>query len=350
MMAIQPVPQTLAVAPDVALFDLDHPNGVEAYLVARGLVTPDEVPITLTRAGAGNMNLTLRVTTRRRSIIVKQGRPWVEKYPHIAAPWDRTVVEGRFYRTVAMRPRVAIRLPELLLLDEPNRVLVLEDLGPARDWSTIYESGVTPAELEALLDWLDQLSRVPVPDHEMPLFANRAMRELNHEHIFRLPLVEDNGLDLESITIGLGRLARELQRDDAYCKTVTTLGSQYMADGPALVHGDYFPGSWIDTTDGMRVIDPEFCFLGVREFDYGVMLAHLALARCPRACSDSVFTAASAAGLNDTLVAAFAGVEIMRRLLGVAQLPLPYGLEVKGRLLALSADLVLAGTRNLGRW
>jgi len=37
----------------------------------------------------------------------------------------------------------------------------------------------------------------------------------------------------------------------------------------------------------------------------------------------------------------FAGVEIMRRLIGVAQLPLECGIERKGALLRLSRDLVL---------
>lgn len=40
-------------------------------------------------------------------------------------------------------------------------------------------------------------------------------------------------------------------------------------------------------------------------------------------------------------VLAFAGVEIMRRLIGVAQLPVRYGIEEKRRLLDLSRKLVL---------
>src|SRR5262245_8736971 len=54
---------------------------VERYLVSQGMLTPDAMPITIARAGAGNMNLALRVTTQGGgSFIVKQGRPWVEKY------------------------------------------------------------------------------------------------------------------------------------------------------------------------------------------------------------------------------------------------------------------------------
>ena len=36
------------------------------------------------RAGDGNMNCTVRVTTGTGTLIVKQSRPWVEKYPRFA--------------------------------------------------------------------------------------------------------------------------------------------------------------------------------------------------------------------------------------------------------------------------
>src|SRR2546421_5684303 len=45
-------------------------------------------------AGEGNMNYTLRIGTSERSFVMKQARPWVEKYPHIAAPWDRALMRS----------------------------------------------------------------------------------------------------------------------------------------------------------------------------------------------------------------------------------------------------------------
>lgn len=46
--------------------------------------------------------------------------------------------------------------------------------------------------------------------------------------------------------------------------------------------------------------------------------------------------------MDDALARQFAGVEIMRRLIGVAQLPLVADLNQKEELLNLSRDLVLA--------
>jgi 5-methylthioribose kinase len=124
----------------------------------------------------------------------------------------------------------------------------------------------------------------------------------------------------------------------------------YLADGGGLVHGDYFPGSWVHSADGVRIIDPEFCFFGAREFDYGVMLAHCALARTVASAGRQVLETAGRDGLDTPMLLGFAGTEIMRRLIGVAQLPLPYGLDEKRRLLEMSATFVLRPERGLAPW
>jgi 5-methylthioribose kinase len=336
---------------DVLLLDARDPRAIERYLLAQRLIEPAALPVRVERAGEGNMNLTLRVALRDRSVILKQGRPWVEKYEQIAAPWERTLVEAAFYRSIASTEQVAGAMPRLLHVDEHNHVLVLEDLGAAGDYTTMYTDGqISSEDLHRLLRWLSALGRVEPPADAVSDLANHAMRRLNHEHIFALPLREQNGLDLDAITGGLGRAADELKHDRAYCWRVAELGEVYLSDGPSLVHGDYFPGSWMRTAAGVRIIDPEFCLLGAREFDYGVMLAHCALAHTALAAAEQVMTAARQAGLEERLVLGFAGVEIMRRLLGVAQLPLRVGLDIKRRLLSMSCSFVLAPERGLTCW
>ena len=98
-----------------------------------------------------------------------------------------------------------------------------------------------------------------------------------------------------------------------------------------MVHGDFFPGSWIHTQNGVRVIDPEFCFFGPPEFDWGVMNAHMHLSNLPPVPT---------ADLDQKLVDGFCGVEIMRRLIGVAQVPLSCGAGQKHGYLQLSRELV----------
>ena len=334
------------------LLDPSDGGALERYLLAKGLAAATELPVRVEPAGAGNMNLTLRIRLRGRTFILKQGRPWVEKYNHIPAPWTRTLIEGRFYEEVAGHPRVAGLMPRLLYLDSPNHVLVIEDLGVQGDLSSVYAGGPLSLQtVDALLEWLAALAGVcPSSAAAEEDLSNIAMRKLNHEHLFDLPLREPNGLNLDVITPGLAQAASDLKNDGRYRSRVAHLGDRYLADGPRLAHGDFFPGSWIPTGESVRIIDPEFCFLGCREFDYGTMVGHLGLARQSRTLAERVLGAAADEGLDRCRILGFAGAEIMRRLIGVAQLPLAYGLEEKRRLLAVSRELVCDETGRLATW
>lgn len=340
--------QGVAAQPAVAAapyqLDAGDRDGLTAYLRRQGLLDPGERVVTVARAGEGNMNLTLRVTTQARSLIAKQGRPWVEKYPQIPAPLERTIVEGRFYALAQRSPLLAARMPRLFALDPQSHILVLQDLGKARDLTSLY-AGARLGEAAAaeLADYLVNLHEVTVPAEDLEVLRNPQMRALNHEHIFRFPLDPHNGLNLDAITQGLTALARELAGDAAYVERVHRLGQLYLAAaaGP-LCHGDFFPGSFLATASGVFVIDPEFCFLGLREFDLGVLLAHLHLSGQPQPAGDEVLRRyEQRAAVDRKLVQALAGVEIMRRLIGVAQLPLVLELDAKRQLLARSRQLVL---------
>ena len=85
--------------------DPDDRDALSRYLRSQGLLDPDEGLLEAAKAGEGNMNLTLRLRTARRSLIVKQSRPWVEKYPTIPAPEDRALVEIAFYDATRTSPR-----------------------------------------------------------------------------------------------------------------------------------------------------------------------------------------------------------------------------------------------------
>ena len=111
------------------LLDPSNQRDIERYLVERGLVPAAGLPIAIQRAGDGNMNLALRVTpSSGRSFVLKQGRPWVEKYPQIPAPFERTLVEAAFYTEVLQQPGVAALMPRLLHLERLHGDLALHRL------------------------------------------------------------------------------------------------------------------------------------------------------------------------------------------------------------------------------
>jgi len=322
---------------------------LQDYLRRRGWLDTNEVISSVEKPGDGNMNYTLRVKTLNRTLIVKQSRAYVEKYPSIPAPANRAIIEGRFYEKTQPVPMLASYMPQLLGTDEENNILVLQDLGTARDYTFLYQPGLLLSEADAwaLIEYLSELHHQFLAEAPDPIFANHDMRALNHEHIFNYPFLLDNGFDLNTIQPGLQEVAMFYKQDAELKKVVRKLGRLYLDDDssyPAehahrtLLHGDYYPGSWLqvdlhgETT--VRIIDPEFCFYGPPEFDLGVMIAHLMIAQQPLSTLEAILTNYERPPhFDDTLRRQFTGVEIMRRLIGLAQLRLSLSLEQKQQLL-----------------
>jgi 5-methylthioribose kinase len=325
------------------IIDPQAPEELEAFLRELGWLEAGEVIRQVSRAGEGNMNCTLRLSTDQRTLIVKQSRPWVEKYPSIAAPEDRALVEAAFYQAVAPFTQIAERMPRLLGCDAQYYALLLEDLGETADFTFLYSDGGTELEpLPSLCQWLAALHGAAFSPQVRGRLENRRMRQLNHEHLYRFPLLVDNGLDLDRITLGLQEAAHRLKANAQYVRRVTELGELYLENGPCLLHGDFYPGSWVRSVDDVWVIDPEFCFFGPAEFDLGILIGHLLLARRPWELVDQALALyGPPAHFQRSLALRYAGMEIMRRLIGVAQLPLRADLATKEELLSTAERLVL---------
>lgn len=288
-----------------------------------GWLEPAQSITELAVAGAGNMNVVLRAQLAPSgSLILKQSLPYVAKYPDIPAPVARIEAEVAFYQTIATSP-VAARMPRLLGFAPDLHLCAFEDLGSGEDFSFLYqrdEARSIPSP--ALLTWLSQLHSIAVSD--AAIGDNMAMRQLNHEHIFDLPFRADSGL---SFSPALEQFRDQLLHAELRA-TAQALGEIYLgrASQPCtncLLHGDFYPGSWVQGQDGeVMIIDPEFGFVGPAEFDVGVYLAHLLMCGLDTdALTASLSDYTEPAGFNHTLMWQFAGVEVMRRILGVAQLP-----------------------------
>ena len=331
------------VAPHGYFLEAKDHESLTRYLQSQGWIDSTDTVVGLSPAGDGNMNCTLRVKTYERTFILKQSRPWVEKYPEIAAPFDRAIQEGAFYEIVESQPSLARMMPQLLAVSHESRMLMLTDLGKASDFTGLYNGDILTGDaVGALGQYLSTLHTVELGSDRRQGFVNRDMRHLNHRHIFDLPLAQTGlGVNLDHFTKGLEIEAVQRRSDFEFCQAVKRLGEVYLQDGKALLHGDFYPGSWVKTDKELYVIDPEFCFMGPPEFDVGVLLAHLRLSDQPqwvRMRAAEAYMADSS--FNKDLAAQFAGVEVMRRLLGVTQLPLQATLTQKRAWLDESRNLV----------
>lgn len=317
---------------------------LENYLRSQGWLKKDESVLALEIPGAGNMNLTLRVQTAQGSFIIKQSRAYVEKYPQVLAPTDRSLREAEFYSLIDKYDILKAQMPKLRGVDKKNYVLNLEDLGDGIDYSFLYqkERYLKECELEEIMDFAVNLHsniHLNTTDIKIP---NREMRRLNHEHIFVFPYLQENGLDLDDIVPGLREVGNIFKQDKELIEMVQQLGERYLLDGKTLLHGDYFPGSWLNTNGGIKIIDPEFCFFGDPEFEIGVTLAHLKLATQPQTIIDKALKFyMDRAPLQKELCLQFMATEILRRILGLAQLPLSLDLEERHTLLQEAKEILV---------
>jgi len=330
--------------PEVFLLPGQSLETIDAYVRSRGWIDAADTVCAIAPAGEGNMNYTLRVTTNMRSMILKQSVPWVAKYPDIDAPWDRIIREARFFQIVSAQPSLARSMPALKDLDVISRIVLLEDVGNGRDGAYVYQGEqLAAADLQSAVNWLATLHNTKFNHECRSALTNRDMRALNHAHIFRIPLQTENPVDLDTITPGLQAVADKLKANTDFVAAVHNVGEAlYLQDGPTLIHGDFFPGSWLITDSGLKVIDPEFSFFGFPEFDVGVLIAHLLLSRQSEDRIEQVLhTYRQPDGFSLFACKQIVGVEIVRRLIGVAQLPVPYALNTKIQLLSMATGLVL---------
>ncbi|MGS0526225.1 hypothetical protein ACU8V7_14705 [Zobellia nedashkovskayae] len=138
---------------------------------------------------------------------------------------------------------------------------MLEDLGNCEDMTYIYDKqSISNGQLDRLIFILGLIHRKKAPSN-FP--ENMEMRQLNHQHVFELPFLEDNGFQLDDIQPGLQELSLQFKGDKKIKKVVKKVGKKYLSPGNTLLHGDYYPGSWMTEADNLYIIDSgiRFCRL-----------------------------------------------------------------------------------------
>lgn len=308
------------------------------YLLEKSWIVADEELLRLEKPGEGNMNVVVRVITNQRSFILKQARPFVQKYPTVPAPLERIESEYRFYKAISQNGPLGF-VPRILAYDKSDYLLMLKDLGSCNDLSSLYKkNSVDSSDIDTLVGFLKKIHSTP-PPNDYPL--NKGLRELNHQHLFILPFLENNGFNLDQVQVGLEMLSTPIKKNKSLDKVILELGKLYLSDnGKVLLHGDYYPGSWIRNTENLYVIDPEFSFVGFAEYDLGVMAGHLMLVTLQKEIPDKL-SLLYGDDIDQKLVRQVAGMEIIRRLLGLAQLPLLKSLDEKEALLDNAQEMLL---------
>jgi 5-methylthioribose kinase len=329
--------------PEATYIDLVCEEKLSELLHLNAWIPPSDKIVLVEKPGEGNMNFVARVKTNSTSIIVKQSRPWVEKYPQIPAPAERIEVEAKFYEAMSRDNFFQQYCPRIIGYDKKNFLLALEDLGEGGDCTFLYRknSVLEDRELTKVTSFISHVHNSLISNSET-FPQNTELKKLNHTHIFYYPYQENNGFDLDAIQSGLQSVSIPYKTNDVLKERLKQLGEVYLSKGNCLIHGDYYPGSWLKTKSGIKIIDPEFSHFGRPEFDMGVMMAHLKMAQINSGTLKKTFDYYQKSnGFDDHLFLSFCGVEIMRRIIGIAQLPLDLTLTEKSVLLQRAFQLIL---------
>ena len=329
--------------PDAHYFDSNNLDGLHEFLFETGWITHDEKIMSTEKPGEGNMNFVRRVITDKKSFIIKQGRPWVEKYPDIEAPVERLEVEAKYYQAIACDQFFSTYSPKLFVYNPGNLILIFEDLGEGSDFTFIYKKSkkIHEGQLTSLLSYISHLHNFEWNGQKNLFPSNKALKQLNHEHIFIYPYMIENGFDLDTIQSGLQELSLPLKQDESLKEIIKEMGRKYLETGSVLIHGDYYPGSWLKVDNEIKVIDPEFAYFGYAEFDVAVMTAHFFMSGMEiMEIENSLRSYRKRTDFDYELFSGFCGMEILRRIIGLAQLPLDLTIEEKSDLINLAVVLI----------
>ncbi len=315
------------------------------YLVRRGIVA-DAAGMAVERAGDGNINWVRRARAADgRSWIVKQARPALERFPEYHASTERIVFEHRYHERASKLPEGEI-CPKIVDFDECERVLVMEDLGGAERLDEALARGAdVSAPVAALGRFLGAVHGSTREPGLAERFRNHEMQRLHGDHIFELPL-RQNDFPLPPAL----RVAADRLREDAGIRTVADrLYARYLEPRGALVHGDVQAGNvLLAGQEGSlpKLLDAEIAHVGDPAFDVGILVAHLWLPTLAQggpgepaaALVASAWTAYchrldGALDVPFSQVARYAGVEMLRRTIGAARIDAAATPEVGLRIL-----------------
>ena len=333
---------------DMRLDDAKLPD----YLEQIGLRRPDE-PVAVIGVGDGNINFVRRIRIGAdRSLVVKQARAALERFPEYEVSTERIEFERRYGQVVRERAGdVADLLPQILHYDAAAKVLVMEDVGPGPRLDAELDEGRIPHDALRILG--EYLGRVhaATADHAHELageFRNDEMRALHGEHIFTLPYApNDFPISAELRAEAEKQLSREGVRE-----RIRALRIHYYEERRALVHADVQPGNVVLQRGRPRLLDAEIAHVGDPMFDLGTALAHLELRRPtaidPGGIERGVqallegYRSRAAEYLDADRARQFAAVELMRRSIGAARLTCLSSDEAAARALSHAVEMLFA--------
>ena len=329
--------------------------------------------------GDGNLNTVYRVsdaTHPERSIVLKHAPPYIKILgPDYPLSTERLTFEARalqLYNHFASGT-----VPAQYDFDPDAAVIAMEDLRNAHVLRDDLINGTvdTPIaeQIGRFMGIVHSQTHVNNVTSETAQryrrqFANTTMQRITADYVFTFPFTEH---ETNFWTPGLESEVQQLKMDTDFLEQVEQLKQIFLTAQQGITHGDLHTGSVLVQGNTAKVIDAEFAFYGPIGFDLGLFWANYLLSYFAHQDNSHVQSALKTAvkqtwqtyttefEMTDTDLKAqqlenifheaigFAGLEILRRLIGAAHvkdiesiLDIPQKLQVEKAALQLGTTLV----------
>jgi 5-methylthioribose kinase len=230
--------------------------------------------------GDGNLNLVFIVEGGSGSVIVKQALPYVrlvgDSWP---LPLKRSFFE--YHALTRQDERAPGSVPKILYFDERQALIVMEYLTPH---VILRKALIAGQQLPRIAEDLGRFMARTLfrgsdlhmetrrRKEDVALFAdNVELCDITENLVFSDPYFE---APMNRHTPGLDGLVAALRADRDLKVEAQKLKHVFASKAETLVHGDLHTGSVMVTEEDTRVIDPEFAFYGPIAFDVGMLLAN----------------------------------------------------------------------------
>ncbi len=231
--------------------------------------------------GDGNLNLVFIVESDAGGLIVKQALPYVrlvgESWP---LPLKRSFFEYHALKRQAARDPG--RVPEVIHFDESQALIVMEFLTPHVILRHALVAGRMPPKIARDLGLFMARTLFRGSDLSMAARERKADLSLFADNVELCDITENLVFTDPYFAAELNRhtspqldgLVAQMRADTALKMEAQRLKHLFATSAETLVHGDLHSGSIMVTDDDTRVIDPEFAFYGPMAFDVGMLFAN----------------------------------------------------------------------------
>lgn len=243
--------------------------------------------------GDGNLNLVFIVEGPLGAMIAKQALPYARC---VGDSWPLSLERSYFeyHALVRLGRRDPGRLPQVHAFDQEQALIVMDYLTPHVILRKSLMAGEVLPHLDrqmgqylarTLFRGSDFAMETAHRKRDLALFAgNVELCGISEDLIFTDPFCISRR---NRVTPGLEEDAAAVRADRELKLAAATLKRKFATCAETLLHGDFHSGSVMVTAQDSRVIDPEFAFYGPMGFDIGAFLGNLLMAYFAKAGHDA---------------------------------------------------------------